>query len=239
MRLAFVAVAAVVALFASSGAALTAVEANQPTNAVENTADVPLVARVLHVEANYNRFLRVESTTEADGDVDEERAISGLSKLTEKLKPASDKLTTMAKKLTPAVEKLTDKSLAIAVRLKPIADTFTGKLKPIADKLGPILKPIAAKLNTAPSVKKLVAKFKAFVEKVKNTKVGQATLSERYTMAKFENWFRQNKSPDEIKAMLKVGTGTTVNTKNYDLWNQYSVFYNVAQREKEAKVKVA
>lgn len=162
-----------------------------------------------------------------------------MSKISEKLKPAADKLKPLSKRLTPVAEKLTDTTMAIAVKLKPIADTFAGKLKPIADKLIPILKPIVAKLNTIPLVNKIVTKLKEFVQKIKNMKVGEATVSQRYTMAKFENWFNQNKSPDDVKAMLKVGTGPTVNTKNYDLWNQYSVFYKISQREKEVKATKA
>ncbi|KAE8899846.1 hypothetical protein PF005_g14450 [Phytophthora fragariae] len=129
--------------------------------------------------------------------------------------------------------------MAVAVRLKLIADKFSGKLKPIADKLLPILKPLGAKLNSNAVVKRITTKLKDFVQKVKNFKIGKATVSERYTMAKFEYWFKQNKSPDDVEEMLKLGTGATVNTKNHDLWTQYSAFYRWAQRDKEMKAKVA
>lgn len=224
MRLAYVVVVAVVALFASQ-------------DAVSAEANVQL-GNTLNVNSeSTTRFLRVESTIEAE---DEERALpSSLTKISEKLKPVGDKVKPLTNKVAPLTEKLTDKTMAIAVRLKPIADTFTGKLKPIADKLMPILKPFAAKLKTAPVVQKIIEKFKTFAEKIKNYKVGGHTLSERYTMAKFENWFKQNKSPDDVKTLLKVGEGTTVNTKNYDLSVQYNAFFQWATRDKEMKAKKA
>nr|QMU24893.1 PaRXLR69 [Phytophthora agathidicida] len=244
MRLPYVVVATVATLFAGWESTLVAADSNvvKLSSVHTDTADVPLVARVLNVDGgNTKRFLRIESTIDEldDSELSEERAIPGLSKVTEMLKPVADKAKPLTKKLTPMAEKLTDKTMAIAARLKPIVDAFAGKLKPIADKLMPILKPIAAKLNTYPIVQRVVTKFKEFVQKVKNLKVGEYTVSQRYTMAKFENWFKQNKSPDDVKAMLKVGTGPTVNTKNYDLWIQYTAFYRFSQREKEVKAAAA
>ncbi|KAH7488778.1 hypothetical protein PRIC1_007065 [Phytophthora ramorum] len=235
MRLAYVVVAAVATLFASADAVSPVADPNQSKLFTVHTPDV---ARVLNVEDEIAkpRFLRAEGNADTD---DEERALpASLTKLTDKLKPVAEKVKPLSKKLTPYAEKLTDKAMAAAVRLKPIADKFSGKLKPIADKLLPILKPIAAKLNTVPFINRVVKKLKEFAQKVKNTKVGEATVSQRYTMAKFELWFKQNKSPDEVKAMLKVGAGPIVNTKDYDLWNQYSVFYKISLREKETKANI-
>ncbi|KAF4029878.1 hypothetical protein GN244_ATG18367 [Phytophthora infestans] len=138
----------------------------------------------------------------------------------EKLKPTTGKL----KSLVPTTEKLVDKSMAIA---------------PVAYKLIPIFKPIAEKLKTVSSVKNFIAKLKAFVEKIKTYKVGEHTIGERYTMAKFELWFKQNKTPNDVKAMLKAGEGAVVNTKNHDLSVQYNAFYKWAQRDKEVKAAKA
>ncbi|KAK1947557.1 hypothetical protein P3T76_001567 [Phytophthora citrophthora] len=228
MRLAYIVVVAVVTLFTGR-------------DGVSAAADMKQVNTYQTLNVNSERttrFLRVESTIETENE--EERALpSSLTKIAEKLKPTADKVKPLTSKVAPLSEKLTDKAMAIAVRLKPIADTFSGKLKPIADKLMPILKPFADKLKTVPVVKKIVEKFKTFAEKIKNYKVGGHTLSERYTMAKFENWFKQNKSPDDVKAMLKVGEGATVNTKNYDLSIQYNAFFQWATRDKEMKAKKA
>ncbi|KAG7380262.1 hypothetical protein PHYPSEUDO_007572 [Phytophthora pseudosyringae] len=230
MRLAYVMAATLAALFAGSNAVSAAATSNQAKVSAVETHGVPAAARVLNTDSN--RFLRVESTIE-----DEERALpSSLAKLSEKI---ANKAKPLASKLNPVVEKMTGKTMSIAVKLKPITDTFTGKLKPIATKLMPILKPIAARLNKVPIVQKLVEKFKTFAAKIKNYNVGGHTVGERYTMNKFENWFKQNKSPDDVKAMLKVGEGTSVNTKNYDLWTQYSAFYRWAQRDKEVKAAAA
>ncbi|KAG2807639.1 hypothetical protein PC116_g16079 [Phytophthora cactorum] len=241
MRLPYVVVATLVTIFGGREAVLAATESNQATLALEDTPDVPVVARALNTDVSAKRFLRIETTIEEeDSEDDEERALpSGVTKLSEKLKPTAAKPNPLASKLAPMTEKLADKSMAVAVRLKPIADTFTGKLKPIADKLMPILKPLAEKLKTAPSVNRLIAKLKTFAEKIKNYKVGEHTIGERYTMAKFELWFKQNKTPDDVKAMLKVGEGAAVNTKNYDLSVQYNAFYRWAQRDKEVKAAAA
>ncbi|KAJ8576222.1 hypothetical protein ON010_g2990 [Phytophthora cinnamomi] len=241
MRLAYVVVVTVVALFAGNQVASAAADPNQSKLSALNTPDDVLhVAGVLSadVEAgNTRRFLRVETEINSAGD--EERALPGMSKISEKLKPIADKLKPVTNKLTPAAEKITDSAMAVAVRLKPIADTFSGKLKPIADKLMPILKPLGAKLNSYAVVKRITTKLKEYVQKVKNYKIGKATVKERYTMAKFEYWFKQNKSPDDVKEMLKLGTGATVNTKNHDLWAQYKAFYSWVQGDKEMKAAKA
>ncbi|ETL86017.1 hypothetical protein L917_14517 [Phytophthora nicotianae] len=241
MRLPYVVVATLVTLFAGGDTVLAAKESNQATHAVQNIHNIPVIARVLHTavsEANVQRFLRIETTIDSENE--EERALpSGVSKLAEKFKPSADKLKSLTTKLAPTTEKLTDKAMAVAVRLKPVADAFPGKLKPIADKLMPILKPLAEKLKATPSVEKLIAKLRNFAEKIKNYKVGEHTIRERYTMAKFELWFKQNKTPDDVKAMLKIGEGAIVNTKNYDLSVQYNAFYRWAQRDKEVKAAKA
>ncbi|GMF17386.1 unnamed protein product [Phytophthora lilii] len=188
-------------------------------------------------DGGVKRLLRAEATAYSD---DEERALpASVTKLTDKLKPVADKIKPITSKLTPVAAKLTDTTMAVAVRLKPIADKFSGKLKPIADKLIPILKPIGAKLNSIAVINKVTTKFKAFVQMVKNFKIGEATIGQRYTMAKFEYWFKQKKTPDDVKVMLKIGTEPIVNAKNQDLWIQYQVFYKIAKKEKEAKVKIA
>ncbi|KAF4028376.1 hypothetical protein GN244_ATG19946 [Phytophthora infestans] len=237
MRIPYLVAATLITLFASKNAVLAGTESNQVALAIENTPRNPVEARVLQTDVsvvNAKRLHRVEIA--ADSEDEEERALpSGATKLSEKLKPTTGKL----KSLVPTTEKLVDKSMAIAVRLKPITDAFTGKLKPVADKLIPIFKPIAEKLKTVSSVKNFIAKLKAFVEKIETYKVGEHTIGERYTMAKFELWFKQNKTPNDVKAMLKAGEGAVVNTKNHDLSVQYNAFYKWAQRDKEVKAAKA
>ncbi|GMF44395.1 unnamed protein product [Phytophthora fragariaefolia] len=237
MRLALLVVATVVILYSGRGAATAAATPIHPTLLMTIASGASDVARVLNTDSsaeNTKRILKLESSIDAE---DEERVIAGLSKVSEKLKPMADKLKPVTKKLSPIAEKATDSTMAIAVRLKPIADKFLGKLKPIADTLMPILKPLGGKLNSNAVINRVTTKLKEFVEKVKNFKIGQATLRDRYRMAKFEYWFKQKKSPDDVKEMLKVGAGPIVNTKNQDLLTQYTAFYRWAQRDKEMKAK--
>ncbi|KAI9986232.1 hypothetical protein PInf_025152 [Phytophthora infestans] len=222
MRIPYLVAATLITLFASKNAVLAGTESNQAALAIENTPRNPVEARVLQTDVsvvNAKRLHRVEIA--ADSEDEEERALpSGATKLSEKLKPTTGKL----KSLVPTTEKLVDKSMAIA---------------PVAYKLIPIYKPIAEKLKTVSSVKNFIAKLKAFVEKIETYKVGEHTIGERYTMAKFELWFKQNKTPNDVKAMLKAGEGAVVNTKNHDLSVQYNAFYKWAQRDKEVKAAKA
>ncbi|OWY97920.1 RxLR effector protein [Phytophthora megakarya] len=241
MRLPFVMVVTLAALFGKD--ILASADRNSAKLSVMDIPAYHFAPRELNIGGDKTkRDLRVENTVN-EFDDSEERAIPGLNKISEKLKPTTEKFKAQSvTKIEPITEKLTDKAMATAVQLKPVVETFSGKLKPIADKLIPILKLIAAELNTVPIVQRIVAKLKAFVEKVekvKTNKIGEATVGEHYTMAKFENWFKQNKSPDDVKELLKVGTGPIVNVKDYDLWVQYSAFYKWAQRDKEIKAAKA
>ncbi|CAI5723546.1 unnamed protein product [Hyaloperonospora brassicae] len=109
------------------------------------------------------------------------------------------------------------------------------------DKPRRMLDPVWKAAAKNPTLKKINGKGANAVNKIKNLKIGRASVRDRYKMAQFKTYFKKGLTPNDFKFLKSIKKAKP--TTRDELVRQYSVYYagrqGKAARKKAAKSDAA